>query len=246
MGLMEKLQRLFSRKEIPTEARDLLTNAKTPKELLEGLDQLITRNELEVNKLTRELEALEGIESSEVGKVRSGSLPDRSKNNVLRKIQRLRKQMDNLEERQQIYNRNINLQIHLVGKIQALDAMELRGVDEDKIDDILSDYEDELSRYQSVLDSEDIATSDIGSMLDDSKDLMGLEAEILGDPADEAASPESVPSESVTQRTPAEPAPKRQEPSESNRDAAEEATSVVPGEPTPDPLMEPSREEPER
>ena len=84
------------------------------------------------------------IEASEVGKVRSGELPERSKNNVLRKIQRLRKQMDNLEERQQIYNRNINLQIDLVGRVQALDAMELRGVDEDRIDEILGDYEDDV------------------------------------------------------------------------------------------------------
>ena len=51
-------------------------------------------------------------------------------NNALRRIGRLRKQMDNLEERLRIYNRNINLQIHLAGKVQALDAMELRGVDE--------------------------------------------------------------------------------------------------------------------
>ena len=201
MVLMDKLTRLFSRKEIPNEARDILAKASTPKELLKGLDELITRNELEVNNINEEIEALESIESTEKAKVRSGSLPDRSKNNVLRKIQRLRKQMDNLEERQQIYNRNINLQIHLVGRIQALDAMELRGVDEDRIDDILSDYEDELSRYQSVLDSEEIATSDIGSIIDDSEVLAGLEAEILGSEAPGSEKAEPATAEKTEKRT---------------------------------------------
>ena len=179
MPLMDKLKRLFTRREIPTEARDILKKAETPRELLHGLDQLITRNELEVNNINGEIEALESIEAQEMEKVRTAKLPDRSKNNVLRRIQRLRKQMDNLEERQRIYNRNINLQIHLVGKIQALDAMELRGVNEDRIDDILTDYEDELSRYESVLDTEDIATGELGSMLDDQKELSQLESQIL-------------------------------------------------------------------
>lgn len=197
MPLMEKLKGLFSRKEIPVEARDLLKDASTPKELLKGLDELIDRNEIEVKDINREMEALENIEQSESSKVRSGELPDRSKNNVLRRIQRLRKQMDNLEERQRIYNRNINLQIHLVGRIQALDAMELRGVDEDRIDEILTDYEDELSRYQSVLDSEELMVSDIGTMVDDSADLAAIEAEILG----ESAAP--------TEPAPEEPGPKQ-------------------------------------
>lgn len=88
--------------------------------------------------------------------------------------------MDNLEERLRIYNRNINLQIHLAGKVQALDAMELRGVDEERIDSILLEYEEELATYASVLDTEDVATSALPNELDDSAELRALEAEILG------------------------------------------------------------------
>ncbi len=189
--LIEKLKRLFGRKEIPTEARDLLRDATTPRQLLHGLDELIARNEVEVQGLNRDMESLEGTEHRETGRVRSGELGERTKNNVLRRIQRLRQQMDNLEERQRIYNRNINLLIRLVGRIQALEAMELRGVDEDQIDSILSDYEEEFAAYRNVLDTEELLVSDFGSSLDDSQDLSKLEAEILGEPTDEKkASPE--------------------------------------------------------
>ncbi|MGE3165813.1 MAG: hypothetical protein AB7O52_12985 [Planctomycetota bacterium] len=180
--LLDRLKQLFQRKEIPRDAKDLINNSTDVRDLLEGLDSLITQNEVEVEKINEEIAALEEVESREMGRVRSGELPERSKNNVLRRIQRLRKQMDNLEERQRIYNRNINLQIDLVGRVQALDAMELRGVDEDKIDEILADYEDELTRYQGVMDSENLSVGDLDRILDDSKDLAALEAEVMGVP----------------------------------------------------------------
>jgi len=190
--LMDKIKKLFGNREVPREARDLLLDAKTPKELLRGLDELITCNEMEVNGVNRELEALEELEGREIERVRSGGLPERSKNNVLRRVQRLRKQMDNLEERQRIYNRNINLQIHLVGRTQALDAMEMRGVDDDAIDEILCNYEEELLCYRDTLDTEDLLVSELGSALDDRAELSSLESEILGaeqDAVHEAAVP---------------------------------------------------------
>ena len=179
--LMDKLKRLFTRQEIPKDARDLIREAQDPRDVLRGLDELITRNEMEVNNITREMKALEEVEAGEISRVRSGELPDRSKNNVLRRITRLRKQMDNLEERQRIYNRNINLQIDLVGRVQALEAMDLRGVDEERIDSILAEYEQELSDYQSVLETQEIATGDLVGMLDDTTELGALEASILGE-----------------------------------------------------------------
>ena len=180
--VMDKIRKLFQRREIPRDARDLVNGSQSPKEVLQGLDELITRNEMEVNSINREIEALERVEGKEVERVRAGELPERSKNNVLRRVQRLRKQMDNLEERQRIYNRNINLQIHLVGRIQALEAMELRGVDETAIDSILNDYEEELCAYQNAIETEDLVVTDLGPALDDSEELGGIEAEILGEP----------------------------------------------------------------
>ena len=193
--VMDRIRRLLGRKEVPVEARDILASAETPQEMLRGLDELITRNELEIDRIHQEIEALETVEGQEKERIRSGDLAERSRNNTLRRIGRLRKQMDNLEERLRIYNRNINLQHHLVGKVQALEAMELRGVDEEKIDSILLEYEEELSHYSSVLDTEDIATSALPEGLDDSEELRALEAEILGDAGgkDEAAAPTKAP-----------------------------------------------------
>ncbi len=191
--VMERIRQLFGRKEVPVEARDILANATNAQEMLKGLDELITRNEVEVDRIHKEIESLEEAEEQEKERVRGGELADRSRNNALRRVGRLRKQMDNLEERLRIYNRNINLQIHLAGKVQALEAMELRGVDEERIDSILLDYEEELSQYSSVLDTEEIATSELPARMDDSEELRVLEAEIMGVPVDSDRSGDSEP-----------------------------------------------------
>ncbi len=185
--LMDKVRKLFAREEIPRDAKEVVRNAASLGDVLGGLDELITRNEMEVNSINRELEALEAAEAVELDRVRGGKLPERSRNNVLRRIQRLRKQMDNLEERQRIYNRNITLQIHLVGRIQALGAMDLRGVGEDRIDEILAEYEEELGDYQGIIESEAGADPALYTLLDDRSDLAALEASILGVDAAPAA-----------------------------------------------------------
>ena len=58
--------------------------------------------------------------------------------------------------------------------------MELRGLDEERIDAILLEYEEELGHYSSVLESEDLATSPLPHGLDDAAELRAIEAEILG------------------------------------------------------------------
>ena len=203
--VMDRIRRLLGRKEVPVEARDILAAATTPQDMLRGLDELITRNEVEVDRIHKEIEALETVEEQEKSRVRDGELADRSRNNTLRRIGRLRKQMDNLEERLRIYNRNINLQHHLVGKVQALEAMELRGVDEEKIDSILLEYEEELSHYSSVLDTEDMATSALPGELDDSEELRALEAEILGTPGEKKE--KAAVAKSTTEKADAESSP---------------------------------------
>lgn len=178
--LMDKIRKLFAREEVPKDAKEVVRHADNLGDVLGGLDELITRNEMEVNSIHRELESLESAESAEIERIRSGTLPARTRNNVLRRIQRLRKQMDNLEERQRIYNRNITLQIHLVGRIQALGAMDLRGVGEERIDAILAEYEEELGDYQGMLELDGGTEVEVGSLLDDSRELAALEATIVG------------------------------------------------------------------
>ena len=82
--------------------------------------------------------------------------------------------------------------------------MELRGVDEEKIDSILLEYEEELSAYSSVLDTEDVATSALPNELDDSDELRELEAEILGKEAESETPNAPARDRTATTRTPVE------------------------------------------
>lgn len=185
----ETIKGWFRRTPLTPEAERVMEGAQGPKELLEGLDALITRNELAVRGIHKEIEALESVEKAEQERIRSRELPERSRNNVLRRIQRLRTQMDGLEERLRIYNRNIQLQVQLIGRVQALDAMQLRGVDEETIEHILTSYEEQLDLYRDVLGLDEVTDHELRSAWDDSEELAQLESEILGDSASKAAEP---------------------------------------------------------
>lgn len=176
----ERLRKIFGKSPVPREARDLVSGARSTGEILKGLDELITRNEVELEGLHREVEGLEKLETREVEAIRAGTLGARSQRNSLRKVQRLRKQMDNVEDRVRIHDSNIHLLIQLVGKIQAIESMEMRGVSEEEIDTILVDFESQLDEYSNSVQASDIAVTDLSATeLAGEKELAELEAEIL-------------------------------------------------------------------
>ena len=187
--LFDRLKTLFKKTPVPKAARDLLENAESTGEILKGLDELITRNEVELEELHKEIEGLEELEKTEAERVRFGELGIRSKKNSLRKIQRLRKQMDNVEDRVRIHDANINLLIQLVGKIQSVESMEMRGVGEEQIDSILLEFESQLDDYSDVLQTGEIEGRSVASMeLPADRELESLEKEILSpDEAEESA-----------------------------------------------------------
>ena len=53
-----------------------------------------------------------------------------------------------------IYERNMNLHLNLIGKIQQMEAMKLGGVDEAKIDQIVMDFEEKLEKYAAKLEAQ--------------------------------------------------------------------------------------------
>ena len=57
--LIDKLKSLFSKNEIPRDAQDLVKNSKDLRDVLRGLDELITRNEMEVRDINQSIEELE-------------------------------------------------------------------------------------------------------------------------------------------------------------------------------------------
>jgi hypothetical protein len=151
--VFDRLKALLSRQPVSEETKGVIAKATTARELLHGLDALHTRNEMEFNEVTREIEKLEQIERTEAEKIRGGSLSDRRKRNALLKIRRLRKQMENLDNRLKIFDRNMSLHLNLIGKVQEMEAMSLRGLDEKKIDSIMIDFEEKLEAYMNSMAS---------------------------------------------------------------------------------------------
>lgn len=191
MTLLDKLRSLFTRDEVPDEAKQIFAAARTTRDLLHGLDHLVTRNELELDDVNREIAKLESNEREEIGRVRGGSVDGRLKQQTLRKIARYRKQMDNYEARTRIFNRNIDLLQHLIAKIQEIEAMKLRGVDEARIDHILMEHGEELEHYADTMSAAEIADGRSIVSAREERELAALEQEILagadGDDGEEEA-----------------------------------------------------------
>ncbi|HVY61711.1 MAG TPA: hypothetical protein VHF22_08660 [Planctomycetota bacterium] len=187
MTLLEKLKSLFNRDEIPDETKQIFDSAKTPADLLRGLDNLLTRNEVEAKDLNDEITRVEETAVAEEERVRSGSLPERQKRNALLTIKRLRKTMDNYEGRLRIYERNMNLHLNLIGKIQQMEAMKLGGVDEQQIDRIVMEFEEKLERYGDIMNAAEVHDGKATSYsAKEDRELKALESEILGKRPDAA------------------------------------------------------------
>ena len=182
--LFDKLKALLSRHPVSEETLNIVTKAKSTRELLHGLDALHTRNEMEFNEVTREIENLEGIETGEMERVRGGTLSDRRKKNALLKIRRLRKQMENLDNRLKIYDHNMSLHLNLIGKVQEMEAMSMRGISETEIDKILIDFEEKLEGYMGSLASAKVVEDtslipDVASEME----LAEIESDVMREPS---------------------------------------------------------------
>lgn len=192
----ERLKNLFAKSGMPEDTQTLFKKAESSSQILAGLDDLVTRNELALRDIEKELRNLEDLESREVAAIRSGEVEGRSRRTSLRKIQRLRRQMDALEDRMKIHDANIELHMKLMAKVQAVQAMEMQGVEEEQIETILVDFESQLDGYTGTLRAGDLADSQNVSIDPDAdRELADLEAEILGEqpsgtPAREAPTPE--------------------------------------------------------
>ncbi|RME76280.1 MAG: hypothetical protein D6776_01505 [Planctomycetota bacterium] len=182
MSLLERIQRLFSRPELPEQTRQLFSRARSTRELLAGLDELLTRNEIELGEIDREIERLERAERHEAERVRSGEVQGRNRRNTLYRIQRLRKQMDLCEGRARIYRHNIELHMRLIDRIQQLEAMALRGVGEAEIEQIALRFDEEREKFEETVHAGAALTGEtpLGASREE-RELAALEREILGE-----------------------------------------------------------------
>ena len=77
MGLLDKVKGFFTKETMPDETRLLLAGVENVHELRRGLDEIVTRNEVELKEVEREIDKLEKIELAEKDKVKAGTLSPR-------------------------------------------------------------------------------------------------------------------------------------------------------------------------
>lgn len=194
MSLLEKIKGLFSRASLPEETRLLLTNVKDVEDLRNGLDLIATQNEVEAREIERDIEKLGKMEAGHKERILGGTVSEREKMSALREIRRLRRRMDSLEKRHRIHQDNIDLHLGLFDRITEMQAMELKKVNQNQIEEIAVDYEEKLEKHRDIMNSARVAHG-MDSVLEDSaerKALADLEREILAEARTEAAETEPV------------------------------------------------------
>lgn len=166
------------------EAEQVIKDSHSTGEMLGHLDELITRNEVELRKTRQELARLELSERASIENIKSGRVGDREKEFVLLQIKRTRGQMENLKLRADILNKNIELHLNLVGKIQAMEAMDLRGIEQNVVERVMLDFEEGMEKFRENVTTGEGVTKARNEVLSskDKEDLRKLEKEILGEP----------------------------------------------------------------
>jgi hypothetical protein len=208
MPFLDKIKSLFVKQQVPDETRLLLEGVENVHELRRGLDEIVTRNEVELKEVEREIDKLEKIETAEKEKVKAGTLAPREKENTLKYIKRLRTRMDSYQKRHKIHQDNIDLHLSLLDKIDEMEAMELKAVKQEQIDAIAEDYDEKVERHKEIVRAGRIAAENEPSYEDmhERRELEKLEKEILaeGKPPEEKEAPARVEPEKPEAEKPTE------------------------------------------
>jgi len=181
MNLLERIKMMLTGSA--GEAEQVIKDAHSTREMLEHLDELITQNEVELRKTRQELARLELSERASIENIKSGRVGDREKEFVLLQIKRTRTQMSNLKLKADILNKNIELHMNLVGKIQAMEAMDLRGIEQNVVERVMLDFEEGMEKFRDSVHTGEGVTQTREEVLTskDKEDLRKLEKEIMGE-----------------------------------------------------------------
>ncbi|MCA8914598.1 MAG: hypothetical protein KDB90_04230 [Planctomycetes bacterium] len=181
MSLLDQIKQML--RGTSGDAEQVIKDAHSTREMLEHLDELITQNEVELRKTRQELARLELSERASMENIKSGRVGDREKEFVLLQIKRTRTQMGNLKLKADILNKNIELHMNLVGKIQAMEAMDLRGIEQSVVERVMLDFEEGMEKFRdSVNTGEGVIQSRDDVLTNKDKDeLRKLEKEIMGE-----------------------------------------------------------------
>jgi hypothetical protein len=181
MNLLERIKQMIGRTS--GEAEQVIKDAHSTLEMLDHLDELITRNEVELRKTRQELARLELSERASMENIKSGRVGEREKEFVLLQIKRTRTQMGNLKLKADILNKNIELHMNLVGKIQAMEAMDLRGIEQSVVERVMLDFEEGMEKFRDAVHTGEGVTQTRDDVLTnkDKEELRKLEKEIMGE-----------------------------------------------------------------
>lgn len=181
MNLLERIKMMLTGSA--GEAEQVIKDAHSTREMLEHLDELITQNEVELRQTRQELARLELSERASIENIKSGRVGDREKEFVLLQIKRTRTQMSNLKLKADILNKNIELHMNLVGKIQAMEAMDLRGIEQNVVERVMLDFEEGMEKFRDSVHTGEGVTQTREEVLTskDKEDLRKLEKEIMGE-----------------------------------------------------------------
>ena len=183
MSLLDKIKGMFGKQPLPEETRALLSGVADVAALREGLDAIVTSNEVEARNIEREINQLAQNETNHKAKIQTGDPSQREKLNVLREIKRLRRRMDSLEKRHRIHQDNIDLHLGLFDRISEMQAMELKKVNQSQIEELSADYDEALDKHRDLMATARAAAGLEGVYEDSAEqaELAALEAEILAE-----------------------------------------------------------------
>jgi hypothetical protein len=220
MGLIDRIKGFFTKETMPDETRLLLAGVENVHELRRGLDDIVTRNEVELKDVEREIDKLEKIELAEKDKVKAGELSPREKDNTLRYIKRLRTRMDSYQKRHKIHQENIDLHLSLLDRIDEMEAMELKAVKQEQIEEIAVDYQERVEKHKEIVTAGRIAAQEEPRAHDDTherRELDALEKEILAEDGKEPETEKPEAEKPKVEKAQPEKAPEKVETKEEKR-----------------------------
>ena len=179
--ILKALKNLFSTGAKSEQIED------TSASMLEKLDKNLTKNEVRLEQLQKQILHLEQMERQEIEKIQKGKMTRRQERFSLQNVKNLRIRLTRLEQRMNIYQHNIQLQLRLIERIEDVQAMHMQGIEEDQIDDILAEFELSMEEYSEILQTSAIPAKELNFFSEQSEEMALLKAEICGATSDAIA-----------------------------------------------------------
>lgn len=181
-GLLARIKSFFGRGGVPESTQMLISGVNSVNELRARLDEVITENEVNAGQIERQLLTLgEQIEESK-NAIKTGALTQRAKINALRAVKRLNTRVQSSERRLKIYQDNIDLHYQILNQVDEMEAMELKAIKKEQIDEIALDYEERREKHRDLVHAvrATMGETEYEDLLE-KQELAKLEAEIMAE-----------------------------------------------------------------